>query len=405
MKYELKMQRSKISIIIIWMLALCSNAKAEGDSIPSGFSRPLQWRMGTEAGVAWVPGTCSYLDGSNPLGERVNSNFSGGLRADFSFSPDSREGMLYKGLYQGFGVSAGTFSADGMLGTPVSAYVYQGAPIAHLSRRAWMGYEWQFGAAFGWKHSNEKAEDNNTATGTAVTAHMGLGLKLHYMLSNRWQLSVGAMAHHFSNGNTEYPNSGVNTIGASIGIAYTINPMAKTTETPAALEQEADRGRWFYDITAYGAWRRRIITLGEPAEKELCPGKFGVIGVQFSPMRQLNRWVAVGPAVDVQWDESAGLAPYWIDGTFDENMKFERPPFGKRLSAGLSAHAELTMPIFAVNVGLGYDFINPKGNKAFYQSLTLKTFITKNVYINTGYRLGKFEYPQNLMLGAGIRLR
>lgn len=61
------------------------------------------------------------------------------------------------------------------------------------------------------------------------------------------------------------------------------------------------------------------------------------------------------------------------------------------------------MPIFAVNVGLGYDIINPRGDKAFFQSLTLKTFVTGHIYINTGYRLGDFKDPQNLMLGLGYR--
>lgn len=386
------------------MMVLCSNAKAD-DSIPSGFSLPLQWKVEAEAGAAWVPGTCSYLDGNNPLGESISGNISGALRADFSFNPNSREGMLYKGLYQGVGISVGTFLADDLLGHPVSTYVYQGAPIAHINKRTWIGYEWQFGAAFGWKHSEKGAEDNNTATSTAVTAHMGLGLKLHHRLSEHWQLALGAVAHHYSNGNTSWPNSGVNTIGGSIGIAYIINPLSGSTEAPASLIQEADRKRWFYDITAYGAWRKRIVTVGEPASINLCPGKFGVIGLQFSPMRQLNRWVAVGPALDVQWDESGGLEPYWIEGSSDDNIKFERPPFEKQLSAGLSAHAELTMPIFSINAGMGYDFINPKGDKAFYQSLTLKTFVTKNIYINTGYRLGSFQYPQNLMLGMGVRLR
>ena len=48
--------------------------------------------------------------------------------------------------------------------------------------------------------------------------------------------------------------------------------------------------------------------------------------------------------------------------------------------------------------------VHPKGEKAFYQSLTLKTFVTRHLYINTGYRLGDFKDPQNLMLGIGIRL-
>ena len=61
-------------------------------------------------------------------------------------------------------------------------------------------------------------------------------------------------------------------------------------------------------------------------------------------------------------------------------------------------------PIFSVNAGVGYDFVNPKGDKRFYQSLALKTFVTDKLYLNVGYRLGDFKDPQNLMLGLGLRL-
>lgn len=396
------------SIIRISLLAAaiasCSFAYgASSDSIPDGFSMPMEWRTGVEVTPAWVPGTNDFLKGNNPEGKRISANLSGDIRADFSFNPESRQGMLYKGLYQGIGVGFNSFFADKLLGTPVSAYVYQGAPFFHISDRLWLGYEWQFGAAFGWKHYDEQIADNNAAVSTYVTAHMGIGVKLHYRFSERWQMSFGVSANHYSNGNTSWPNSGVNSIGASVGIAYVINPQKKAMSVPASLEEDADRGSWLYDIMAFGAWRKRIVTVGNPAEAQLCPGKFGVVGLQFSPMRRLNRWVAVGPALDMQWDESAGLDSYWVDGSDGDNLKFERPPFGKQISIGLSAHAELTMPIFSVNVGMGYDIVNPKGDKAFYQSLTLKTFITRHIFINTGYRLGSFKDPQNLMLGVGVR--
>ncbi len=112
----------------------------------------------------------------------------------------------------------------------------------------------------------------------------------------------------------------------------------------------------------------------------------------------------MGPSLDMQWDESSNLEPYWVEGTMGADTKFERPPFSKQLSIGLSAHAELIMPIFSVNAGIGYGLVTPKGEKRFYQSLALKTFLTEKIFINVGYRLGGFKDPQNLMLGMGIRL-
>lgn len=409
-----------LTLFMMSVFSVSSDVSAE-DSIPSWYSHRPEWHLGMDVSSAFVPGTNSFLRGENLLGKRIGGNMSGSVKADFSFSPDTREGILYKDAYQGIGVGMESFLAGELLGTPGTAYVYQGAPIIRLSKRLWLGYEWKFGVAFGWKHYNTAYEnigestvmindtggdvaDNNAAISTPVTAMMALGLRIHYSLSERWNLTFGIEGQHFSNGNTSWPNAGVNSLGATIGISYILNPQNRKEIDSSGFAQEADRGKWMYDIMAYGAWRKRVVTVGIPETPQLCPGKFGVAGLQFSPLRSLNRYVAVGPALDLQWDESAGLEPYWVSGSYDENIKFYHPPFGKQLSLGISAHAELTMPIFSVNAGLGYDIVNPKGNKSFYQSLTLKTFLTKNIFLNIGYRLGNFKHPQNLMLGVGVRI-
>ncbi len=392
-----------MTLCAVACIATTLPSRADSIATASGVRLPMEWRVGAELSPGCVPGTNSYLKGNNPSGMHINSSLSGAVRADFSYNRHSREGMLYRGAYQGLGIGVNSFFANDLLGTPVSAYVYQGAPIVHFNKRLWLGYEWQFGAAMGWKHQTEERLDDHGVVSTRVTAHMGIGLKMHYELSERWRMSVGLGATHYSNGNTSWPNSGVNSFNATIGVAYVIAPQSKPETISPELEKIADEGRWTYDLTAYGAWRKRALFVGD-VYATLCPGKFGVAGIEFSPMRVLNRWVSVGPSLDVQWDESAGLAPYWVEGSYDEYVKFRRPPFCKQLSVGVSGHAELTMPIFSINAGLGYDIVNPEGNKRFYQSLTLKTFVSNKLYLNVGYRLGNFKTPQNLMLGVGVRL-
>lgn len=395
--------KMRTKFIAAGLLAL--SVAASADTIPTGLSKAPQFRIGADIAPSWVPPTGQFVKGNNPEERRITTGLSGDLRADFSFNPSTREGMLYPGLYQGVGLGVSSYLPGNMLGSPVSLYVYQGAPIVRLSDRLSLDYEWQFGAAMGWKHNDDQSLDNTAAVSTSVTAHMGLGLKLRYALSDRWQLSAGLAARHYSNGNTSWPNAGVNTLGATVGVAYLINPADKTTASPdPELCADADAHRWFYDIMAYGAWRKRAVYVGQPLEANLCPGRFPVAGLQFAPTCRLNRYVAVGPALDLQWDQSACLAPYWLSGSYGENIKFYRPPFGKQISAGLSAHAELTMPVFAVNAGLGYDFISPRGDRRFYQTLTLKTFLTRRIYLNTGYRLRAFKDPDHLILGLGFRL-
>lgn len=362
-----------------------------------------EWHIGADFTPSYVIESNRFVCGDNPKKLRVDRSLSASLRCDFTFSPTSVTGKLYPATYQGFAIGWQNFSSSRLLGSPASLYVYQGSPITPHRYRFWLGYEWNFGAAMGWHLGKEATTDYNAPVSTFVTAHMALALKLHYRINRRWQASLSVVAAHYSNGNTSWPNAGLNTVGASIGASWTINPAQTDVDRTenTLLIAEADKPRWIYDLVAFGSWRKHGQVLnGQPWT---CPGKFAVAGLQFSPMRQFNRYVAAGAALDMQFDEGAGLGPYWVPGTIGSQMLFYRPPFFEQVSIGLSAHAELIMPIFAVNVGLGVNLLSPDGEKRFYQSLTLKTFVGRRLFVNVGYRLGDFSDPQNLMLGAGYR--
>lgn len=232
----------------IYRSALCLSlgaaliATAANDSIPSGFSRPLNWRVGVEAAGAFVPGTNDFLRGDNPERKNVSASLSGAVRADFTFGHGTKERLVYKDVYQGVALGAESYFANSLLGTPVEAYVYQGAPIMRLGSRLNLAYEWRFGAALGWKHYEKGMSDDNEVIGTSTTAMMGVGLKINYAISHRWHLSAGLQAVHFSNGNTSWPNSGVNTVGASISVSYLLSPVVERHSGDAsAIEAEADR--------------------------------------------------------------------------------------------------------------------------------------------------------------------
>ena len=73
-------------------------------------------------------------------------------------------------------------------------------------------------------------------------------------------------------------------------------------------------------------------------------------------------------------------------------------------AAGLSLRAELNMPIFSVNVGIGRNLIQQgEDTRGFYQILALKAFVTHRLFLHVGYQLHDFKDPNNLMLGLGWR--
>lgn len=402
------------SILTAVPLLFPSTGRAEKisvDSVISGFRLKPEWSVGTEMQGDYVIPTDPFFKGSNVEEKRISGSFGTTLRGAFRFNPSSREGMLYPGIYQGAAIGIKTFFHKRLMGNPGSFYVFQGAPFHHFSSRLSLGYEWKFGIAFGWHHTDANPPETSSTISTAVTAHMGVALKLNYTLSSNWLLSLGIEGTHHSNGNTSWRNAGLNSAGLSIGAAYILNPLGSPISPPEKLKEEADSKRWLFDIMAFGAWRQRVILLPSSIYTEnwerydvLAPGKYPVFGMQFAPAFTLNRWVAVGPALDIQWDKSADLSNYWIEKPYEEGLSFYHVPFGKQISVGLSAHAELTTPIFSVNAGIGYNVVNPKGDRAFYQSLTVKTFITQHIFLNVGYRLGEFKDPHNIMLGIGYRI-
>ena len=157
-----------------------------------------------------------------------------------------------------------------------------------------------------------------------------------------------------------------------------------------------------YDIVLYGASKRKEVI--KPDEAYLAPGSFGVLGFNFNPMYNFHQYFRAGASLDVQYDESANIKEYEADYNDQAEHRFYRPPFKEQLAVGLSVRGELVMPIFTINVGIGYNVYHKcTDTQGMYQILALKTSVTRNLFLHVGYQLSKFKDPNNLMLGIGYR--
>lgn len=361
--------------------------------------------IGFDLRPSYVFPTRSFFTGDNAAGKPINTALSAHLKYAFRFSPDSRLGRLYPYAYQGIGVAYNTFFNSSEVGTPVAVYAFQGSRIAKLAPGLTLDYEWNFGASFGWKRYNPETNYYNDVVGSRINAYINAGFFLNWQIAPQWNLTAGVDLTHYSNGNTNYPNSGVNTVGARIGVVRTFGGnAAEHTSASAGREEEASSvaGRISYDVVLYGSTRRRGLFLDNGAE--LIPGSFAVVGLNFNPMYRVNKYFRAGASLDAQYDESANLKEHHVEGTGGGDLKFYRPPFREQFAVGLSLRAELTMPIFSVNVGFGRNLIQQgEDTRGFYQILALKTFVTPRLFLHVGYQLHDFKDPNNLMLGLGWR--
>lgn len=326
----------------------------------------------------------------------------------FSFTDPHVRNYL-PGGYQGIGVGLQNYGAlerKGLLkstkyiGYPVNVYVYQGGPFWHIHKNLSLNYEWNFGASFGWKPYSEKNEDFNLTVGSRVNAYLNLNVFLSWKLNKYTSIFGGLAVNHFSNGNTSWPNPGVNSFGLRVGLIRTFNPLGKDFEP--VLPDTIKKRKLEYDIIGWGSARKRVYRGGETPV--LLPGHFACAGISFAPMVRLGRWWRVGGSADFQWDQSSDLKDNYVEGTTTDDIKFYRPSFWKQVNIGISAHGELQMPIFALNIGLGYNLLSPAENKRFYQNISLKTYLGNKLFLNVGYQLRNFHQQSSLMLGLGITI-
>ena len=402
------MKTKLLLLYIAGLLAVCpvgGNLMAQTATQPDVLkndtvSHKLIHRLGLDVRPSYVTPTNDFFDGDNMHQQRIRQALSVHLKYAFQFDKNSSLGRLYPHAYQGIGVSYNTFFCPSELGNPIAVYAFQGSRIAQLSPRLSFDYEWNFGASFGWKKYDGLYNPQNEVIGSKINAYINLGFILNWQLHPQWKLAAGVDFTHFSNGNTHYPNGGLNVIGGRIGIVRTLG----VDEGPGPITP----GRLFikphvsYDLVIYGATRKRGL-IGDDVSS-MIPGSFGVAGINFAPMYNFNNYFRAGLSADAQYDESANLKEYRVGEFYSSDLKFHRPPFRKQFAMGLSLRAELVMPVFSINVGVGRNLIYSGDDmEGFYQILALKTYVTRHLFLHVGYQLSKFKDPNNLMLGLGYR--
>lgn len=363
-------------------------------------------RLGIEGRPGYIFPTNSFLRGENIMRQRLSSAYSAHLKYSFQLRPGTAAECVYGGSYQGIGLGYFDFGNHSETGTPVALYVFQGARIARLTPRLSLNYEWGFGASFGWKPYDYFANPNNTVIGTKINAYLNAGVHLNWILSPQFDLNIGATAVHFSNGNTQYPNTGLNTVDFKIGVVYNFNRniedmIWQSQPVPAPVFPR----HVSYDLTLFGSWRRKAIDVA--GGQVPAPGRYAVAGFCFAPMYNFGYKFRTGVSLDGVYDASANVyAKDYItplDGGNEEDS-FGTPPLRKQLSLGVSARGEWVMPYFTVGIGFGGNILHGGGDlQSFYQILALKIDMPHDTFLHIGYNLKDFHEPNYLMLGVGYR--
>ena len=404
---------ASLSLLFLWICSFAGGTCALRDPQDSvRLSFPLVHSLWVNGGVDYVASSVGDEIREEMLNKNIiKVNTAVPLQFKYSFSlTDPKIPHFLEGGYQGVGVSVlnlgaaqrrGIDKSTDKIGYPVFAYIFQGGPVKRFSDVLRLDYEWNFGASFGWKPYCNANKNFNLTVGSKVNAYLSVGLNLHWQLSPHTSLFGGLAVSHVSNGNTSFPNPGINYFGLRLGMIWTLNPLDRITK-PLTPDTTYRKKKLDYDITAWGSPRKRVYKGMEPPV--LLPGHYANVGLSFSPMVNLSARWRVGGSLDLQWDRSSDMKRNYIEGSTTNDVHFATPSFWRQVCLGLSAHGELRMPIFAVNLGCGVNLVAPPEHRGTYQNLTLKAYVWENLFLNVGYQIRNFQQQGSLMLGAGITI-
>jgi hypothetical protein len=358
-------------------------------------------KIGIEVRPGYIIRANPFLQGVNENMRPIKNSLSTHLNYSFRSQPDSYIDRIFGGVYQGLGLAYFTFGESRQIGNPVTFYLYQGARLSRIYDRLSLNHEWNFGLSAGWKPYDPYDNHYNVIIGSKVNAYININVYLSWMLSRKLELIAGVALSHFSNGNTRFPNAGLNTTSLKTGLIYHFNNKNHFPPESSFRPPIPEFPRHIsYDLVLFGSWRRKGIAIGE--ERIALPNAYTVLGFNFSPMYNLSYRFRAGISLDGLYDSSANI--YFRDYVAGTEPALLKPPLNKQSTLGFSGRTEYVMPYFSVNLGLGVNvFHSGDDMKAFYQILALKIKFTQDSFIHIGYSLQNFNTPNSLMLGIGYR--
>jgi hypothetical protein len=391
-----------VSGLILLASGMVAAEERASDTLPprAAAGHRFVHKIGIEARPGYVIRAHPFLQGENETGRPVKNSLSTHLKYAFQPQPDSYAGRIFGGVYQGVGLARYTFGESRQIGNPVALYLFQGARLAGLRERMSLNYEWNFGLSAGWNPYDPRHNPGNVIIGSRLNAYLNMNFDLNWMLSGALDLTAGVTLTHFSNGNTRFPNAGLNTAGMKAGLVYNFN--RKKRFMPELLPPAVPDFPLHisYDLVLYGSWRRKGIDLGD--ERVALPDAYTVLGFNFSPMYNAGYRIRAGVSLDGFYDGSANIRA--LDYVTGAKPALSIPPLRKQMALGFSGRTEYVMPYFSVNLGLGVNVLHSGGDiRNYYQILALKIKVTRNTFLHIGYSLQNFNTPNSLMLGFGYR--
>lgn len=250
----------------------------------------------------------------------------------------------------------------------------------------------RFGAGIGYITKKFDAFENyrNTSIGSHVNAAISLTFEYGYRISDRYKISAFAGLTHFSNGCSQFPNSGINIINAGLSTTYLLTEQEKYIPKKTSYNHTyiTHVKPIFYLGLSYGVKR---IEYNQTSN-------FSVYNIELYAMDRITNISNLGFGIDIVYDASDFIT---LRDYYGYKKQFS---FIRLLKPGIGIAYELMMGDASFILNFGF---HPWGLEMsygrWYQKLGIKINFMENFYgkiaLNTHFGVADF-----IGFGLGIKL-
>ena len=271
---------------------------------------------------------------------------------------------VYKCPEIGIGLSHNYLTSKS-LGDPTAVYSFLNLPLTpdsklKLDLGVHLGFAWGF---------NPSTPQNqiNLAIGSACTAYASINLNTAIRIGQNFDLLLSAGGYHYSNGNMNKPNKGINMLGAETGLRYML-PKSDTelnTEPVVPVQKSSS-------VMVFGAWgwkKEVTYSLGFP---------IGSLNIGY--YRTISHKSRLSTGFDLFLDK--GTLYY----TQKENL------LKNKLAAGIFCGHELTFNHLSIVTQIGIYIRNPNPTDPFhYERLGIRYAIAKRIIPSLTLKAHEFK--------------
>ncbi|NOU59488.1 acyloxyacyl hydrolase [Marinifilum caeruleilacunae] len=276
----------------------------------------------------------------------------------------------------GLAYYSGSLGNDKVLGRITSVY-----PYIDFGLKEWKNVQIHTSVGLGFARVSEHYHpiDNyaNSLIGSKYNAHINLSLNLSYFISN-FKVSGGLYYSHVSNGSTQHPNDGYNSINSTLGISYHFGKKKEYFKLKADYPKLDNE----FNLIWNHAFREKSIN---------DPHKYYISEITLKYAWGINSKQRIGLGLDLFYDESINRGNWNLDPQTDidhrfyqgvclsHDLIFNKFSFTTQVGTYTYYKSKPSSNLIYNRIGLHYKFSN-----LLLVNISLKTYFDQSEYIAFG---------------------